>query len=170
MKLFFWKKFNIFVVNFQRVVLTVNKSYIDLAAVHNVRSQGRGEVCPERSFCGQRQREGSSDADIRTFWWKKIQIFQNLWCFCMDKGANFLRFCRDVFYGRSLRVLGLIAAYKTNFKQFFSKGKASTLLFHRTYFKYYKQLKWKKKNGSKSLFLLYYEANLTMRPQLKIFA
>jgi len=30
-----------------------------------------------RAFCGQ---WGSSDADVRTFWCKKLCIFQNLWC------------------------------------------------------------------------------------------
>jgi len=27
--------------------------------------------------CGQ---GGSSDADVRTFWCKKLRIFRNLWC------------------------------------------------------------------------------------------
>jgi len=54
--LFFFFKFNIFVVNFQRVVSAVNESYIVLAAVYNVRSQGRENVCLERTFYGQRKR------------------------------------------------------------------------------------------------------------------
>jgi len=29
---------------------------------------------------------GSSAADVRTFWYKKLQIFWKLWCVCTDKG------------------------------------------------------------------------------------
>jgi len=65
---------------------------------------------------------GSSEADVRTFWWKKLQIFLNLWYFRTDKGKGgrrgalrqcgrfsdkgggnqFSRFCADIFYGRPL--------------------------------------------------------------------
>jgi len=47
---------------------------------------------------------------------KKLRIFLNLWCVCMDKGGyasedilqtrgvNFLQFCVDVFYGQPLTI------------------------------------------------------------------
>jgi len=30
---------------------------------------------------------GSLDADARTFWYKKLHIFRNLWCVRTDKGS-----------------------------------------------------------------------------------
>jgi len=55
----------------------------------------------------------SSDADVRTFWCKKLRIFRNLCSVrtrgkgvesvrTREKGVNFLRYCADVFYGRTL--------------------------------------------------------------------
>jgi len=68
-----------------------------------------------------RTRGGSSDADILTFWHKKLRIFQNFWYVshgqeevglsqCVhfaDKveGVNFSQFCADVFYGQPLKHL-----------------------------------------------------------------
>jgi len=72
--------------------LAVNESYIDLAAAHNVRSHGRGEVCPERIFFGQRQREGFSDTDIRTFWCKKSRFFKIYGASARTKGPIFCDF------------------------------------------------------------------------------
>jgi len=34
------------------------------------------------------QRAGSSNVDVRTFWHKKLRIFQNLWCVRTDKGLS----------------------------------------------------------------------------------
>jgi len=50
---------------------------------------------------------GSSDADVRTFWCKKLRIFRNLWCVRMNKEGrgHFSRFCADVFDGRLLITL-----------------------------------------------------------------
>jgi len=64
---------------------------------------------------------GSSDADVSTFWCKKLRRFRNLQCVRTDKGEgvelvrtfcrrgregiNFTRFCADIFYGRPLMVL-----------------------------------------------------------------
>jgi len=50
-------------------------------AVHKRRSHPEG-VCPV-----QTRRRGSSGANIRTFWCKKLRIFRNLWCVHTDKGG-----------------------------------------------------------------------------------
>jgi len=73
-----------------------------------------------RTFFGQEERGGSSDADVRTFLRKKLRIFRNLWCFLrkfkepvrtfcgQGRGVNFLRFCADAFYGRPLMYIFMI--------------------------------------------------------------
>jgi len=63
---------------------------------------------------------GSSNADLRIIWCKKLSLFWNLWCVRIDKGwrvepmrtfygqgerINFLRFWADVFHGRPLSSL-----------------------------------------------------------------
>jgi len=61
---------------------------IVLGVVHKRCPQsGRREVCPMWTFFGQ-GRGGSSDADVRTFWWKNLQIFQNLWCVSTTRGKE----------------------------------------------------------------------------------
>jgi len=61
-------------------------------------------------------KEDSSDADVRTFWRKKLPIFRNLLCVRTDKvegvepvrtffgqgGSIFSQFCADVLYGLPL--------------------------------------------------------------------
>jgi len=36
---------------------------------------------------------GSSDADVRTFWYKKRRVFRNLWCVRTDKEGEGLSQC-----------------------------------------------------------------------------
>jgi len=51
-----------------------------------------------RTFCGQ---GGFADADVRTFWCKKHQIFRNLWCVRTDKGGGVDKgFCGQVSHYR----------------------------------------------------------------------
>jgi len=52
-------------------------------ALHKLRSPSRGVV-----QCGYfTDKEGSSESDVRTFWWKKLRNFRNFWCvICMDMG------------------------------------------------------------------------------------
>jgi len=45
---------------------------------------------------------GSSDADVRTFWRKKLRIFQNLWCVRTDKGGRGIETVRT-FFGQEER-------------------------------------------------------------------
>jgi len=59
-------------------LLSLGKSLKGLS-IKDVRSQGEG-VCPVRTFFGQGGEGHSSDLDVRTFWQKKLQIFQNLLC------------------------------------------------------------------------------------------
>jgi len=59
---------------------------------------------------------GSSDADVRTIRYKKLPIFQNLWCVCTDKGGEgwatadkggrgqFFSILWNAFYGRPLKI------------------------------------------------------------------
>jgi len=86
-----------------------------LSSVHKRRPQSEGVVqCRQFADKGK----SSSDADVCTFWCKKLWIFQNLWWVRTEKegvgwamqcghfsdkrgGINFSRFCADVFYGRS---------------------------------------------------------------------
>jgi len=56
------------------IILSIGVSY--LGVVQDVRSQGKRGFSSADIF---RTRE-SSDADVRTFWCKKLWIFQNLWC------------------------------------------------------------------------------------------
>jgi len=55
-------------------------------AVHKRRSQSEGVF--QCGLLADKGGEGSSDADVRTFWCKKHQIFRNLWYVCMDKGEE----------------------------------------------------------------------------------
>jgi len=66
----------------------------------------------------------SSDADVRTFCYKKQNIFRKLWCDRTDKGGEelkqcrhfadkgkgeqFLRLCADVFYRKSVSGILLV--------------------------------------------------------------
>jgi len=53
-------------------------------SIKDVRSQeGGGDFSSVNIL---RTRGGSSDADVRTFWCKKLWIFRNLWCVPTDKG------------------------------------------------------------------------------------
>jgi len=49
--------------------------YIKGPYIKYIRSQGRRGIFPVRTFYGQGGRRGSSDADVRTFWCKKLRIF-----------------------------------------------------------------------------------------------
>jgi len=86
-------------------------------SLKDVRSQG---VVVRYGHFANKGLGGSSDADVRTFGYKKLRklrIFRDLWCVRTDKGGrdvesfrafcgeggNFSRFCADVFDGRSLR-------------------------------------------------------------------
>jgi len=87
-----------------------------LGADHKERPHSGGRrrrfvQCPVRTFCGQAG-GGSSDTDVRTFWCKKLRIFQNLWGVRTDKRGwasaeilwtrgrrEFLRICADDLYG-----------------------------------------------------------------------
>jgi len=51
-----------------------------------VRAQSGG--CPMRIFSGQRS---SSNTDVRTFWYKKLPFFPNLWCVRKDRGVEPVR-------------------------------------------------------------------------------
>jgi len=127
MKLFLkkQKQFNIFVVNFQWVVLAVNESCIVLAIIHNVRSQGREEVCPERNFAVREkgrvlQRRTSSLFDA-----KKSRFFK-ICAFARTRGPIFRDFVRTSFMVGPIRSFYVHeqlkkAAYTTNFKDFFSE-------------------------------------------------
>jgi len=83
-----------------------------------VRDEGS---CPMRSFFGQGGGGGDfSDADVRTFWCKKLPIFRNLWYARTEKGSQFVailciygmparkrvvslsRFCVGILYWRPL--------------------------------------------------------------------
>jgi len=81
-------------------------------SIKDVRSQGVGGFVQ----CGYLRaiREGSSsDADVRTFWYKKLQIFRNLWCVRTDKG------------GRGLSQYGHFAdkgRWRVNFSRFFVRS------------------------------------------------
>jgi len=80
-----------------------------LGAVHKRRPQSGG--CPVRT-----RREGcSSDADVRTFWSKKLRFFFEIYGVSArtregwansDKreGINLSRFCADVFYEQPLSI------------------------------------------------------------------
>jgi len=70
-------------------------------SIQDVRSHGEGVV-----QCGQGGKGSSSDADVRTFWCKKLRIFRNLWCVRTGRegGGNFSRFCADVLYGQALMI------------------------------------------------------------------
>jgi len=62
---------------------------------------GRGS-CPVRIF-SDKERGVFLDADVRTFWCKKLRIFQNLWCvrmLDMGGGGQFLA----ILFGRLLWV------------------------------------------------------------------
>jgi len=77
-----------------------------------------GGLSSWNAFWTRSREGGSSYADVRTFWYKKLRIFQNLWCVHCPHGkggregvepvrtrgemVNFLRFCADVFYGQAL--------------------------------------------------------------------
>jgi len=59
--------------------------------IRDVRSQGGGEFVQCGYFA---DKGGSSDADVCTFWHKKLRIFLNLWCIRTDKGVEPVRtFC-----------------------------------------------------------------------------
>jgi len=91
--------------------------------IKDVRSQGGFVQCGQFAY-----KEDSSDADVRTFWCKKLRIFQNLWCvrtdsarkveqlrtFCGQRGrrVKFSRFRADIFYGRPLTGLLLYPMIK----------------------------------------------------------
>jgi len=84
----------------------------------DVRNQGGGLF--NADIFRTREKEGSSDVDVRTFWCKNLITFwctfRNLWCVRTDKGrwevepvrtfcgqgegVNFSRICANVFYGR----------------------------------------------------------------------
>jgi len=71
-----------------------------LGAVHKRRPQSGGWVCPVRTFA-DKGKGGSSDADVRTFWCKKLGLFK----IHGEQGGRmikFSRFCTDVLYGQSL--------------------------------------------------------------------
>jgi len=88
-------------------------------------------------FCGQGRWGCSSDADVRTFWCKKLGIFE-----IYDvsertrggRGVNFLRFCAGVFYGRPLTIGDRLAwnneRYK--FEHFCLVRSSSTVHIHVT--------------------------------------
>jgi len=75
-----------------------NWNQIHVRGVHKERPHSKGEGIVK---CGQ---GGSSDANVCTFWCKKLRNFRNLWCVLTDKvgGVDFSRFCSDVFYGQPL--------------------------------------------------------------------
>jgi len=54
-------------------------TYSKEPSIKDVRSQGVGLSSEDKG--------GSSDADIRTFWCKKLRIFRNLWRVRTDKGS-----------------------------------------------------------------------------------
>jgi len=92
-------------IGFHKCKVSLVVKAVKRPSIKNVRSPGGG---------------GSSDADVRTFWYKNLRIFRNLWCVRTDKGGgrlskcghfankgegvNFSRFCADVIYGRPLSV------------------------------------------------------------------
>jgi len=46
------------------------------------------------NFCDfDKEEGGSSDADVRTYWCKKLRIFRNLWCVRTDKKGGGLNQC-----------------------------------------------------------------------------
>jgi len=55
--------------------------------------------CPLQTYHGQKGKGGSSDSDIQTFRYKKIQIFPKLWCICTD-GVDAVR----TFFGQGEEV------------------------------------------------------------------
>jgi len=56
-------------------------------SIKDVRSQGRGSVFSADNL-QKRGNAGSSDADVCTFWCKKLRIFRNLWFVHTDKGEG----------------------------------------------------------------------------------
>jgi len=89
-----------------------------LGPVHKRRSQSEGRGLSSADILWTREKRGSSDANVRTFWYKIFRIFRNFWCVRTDKGeglwaiadifrtrggrVNFTQFCADVFYGQPL--------------------------------------------------------------------
>jgi len=93
----------------------ISPKFLKGLCIKDVRSHGEGDVCPLSSV--DKGERSSSDADIRTFWCKKLRISLNLWRVRTDRGrgVNFWRFCADVFYGRPLtNVQELILSYFDN--------------------------------------------------------
>jgi len=58
----------------------LNRNMLGLS-IKDVRNQGRREFVQNGHFSDK----GGSDADVRTFWYKNLRIFQNLWCVRTDK-------------------------------------------------------------------------------------
>jgi len=66
------------------------RSITATGAIHNRAAESLARSCPWRTFLSSadflrtRKGGGSSDADVRTFRYKKLRIFRNFWCVRAD--------------------------------------------------------------------------------------
>jgi len=115
------------VANGSSIVTLVRNSIKEVCS----RGMGGGMVVQ----CGHFSDKGSSDADICTFWNKKLRIFRNLWCIRTDKGKGsiFSDLVRTSFLDGALRfgVLQRVSTIFTSNRNFrvFSKEQ----IFKKTY-------------------------------------
>jgi len=79
-----WRNKTLAVIKRRKNYLSLSFRNKTLAVIKDSAVRG---ICPVRTFFGQ-GREGSSDADVRTFWCKKLRIVRNLWCVGTDKGVE----------------------------------------------------------------------------------
>jgi len=86
-------------------------------AIQKIRPQSGGR---EFAHCGHFA-DGSSDADVSTFWWKNFGFFRNLWCIRTNKGVKPVRtFCDqgtgDQFLDGSFKKVAMLRKLKNALK------------------------------------------------------